>query len=101
MYKQVYFDLGKQTESCEIWGATVFESLYQTSQLLKTLEMEEWPWFWGEKKQNNDKENRETKDGFLRQIPLLSGFAYRQPHTSVYKLVKKLIWNLNPRKLLG
>ena len=52
------------------------------------------------KKNNNNEENRETKDGFPRQIPLLSGFAWRQPRTSVYKLVKKLIWNLNPKKLL-
>lgn len=55
---------------------------------------------WKKKKKNNE-ENRETKDGFLRQIPLLSGFACRQPRTSVYKLVKKHIWNLNPKKLLG
>ena len=53
------------------------------------------------KKKNNNEENRETKDGFPRQIPLLSGFACRQPRTSVYKLVKKLIWNLNLKKLLG
>lgn len=70
---------------------------------LKTLEMEEWPWFWVKKKKKKKqrKKTEETKDGFLRQIPLLSGFCCRQPRTSVYKLVKKHIWNLNPKKLLG
>ena len=56
-----------------------YESLYQTNSLMKTWEMEEWPWFWGRKKKKTttmkktEKQKMGSRDKFLFFLVLPGG----------------------------